>query len=237
MKNLLISLILIVNCFITVGQTSPFNSDSIAKYGYGSEFIDFKVSINENNELQFVKVVDSLKSSKEDLYTKVLSYFAYYYKDANNILQQQDKENGVVIAKGLFGNISNFKKTESSGLIPITMFFDYDAKHTVRVDIKDGKVRYILTVSDYQIDVITVSSSSMESHSTRQVSKCAPIFADYSEYENAKYIKKTVKKWVDIRIGSEKKAFYDLCQRCRQSIITFEKSIREGVINAEKENW
>jgi hypothetical protein len=42
------------------------------------------------------------QGTKDEIYTKVLSYFAVAYKSANDVIQQKDKEAGVVIGKGIF---------------------------------------------------------------------------------------------------------------------------------------
>jgi len=233
-------LFLICFCsFCSTAQTGIIKLDSIASYAYGAEKVGFKVSVDENENLQFVNIIDSLGLSKGDLYNKVISYFAYAYKDSKEVLQQQDKENGLIIAKGTFGMFSYTKSKLVSNLNQSTWFFSYKADHTVRVDIKDGRLRYILTISNYIEEINTVPYNSITNSSDPvPVIKCAPFVKDYTSVDVVKpYMKKGVKNLLDIKYEAETKAFMDLCVMAKASIIDFEKKIKLGNTKEESENW
>lgn len=55
-------------------------------------------------------VVDSTKS-KSQLYSNALTFFAEYFKSANNVIQMKDPETGKVIGKGLIGDGEEIKIT------------------------------------------------------------------------------------------------------------------------------
>ncbi len=77
--------------------------------------------------------VDS--TTKDQLYTRTKMYLTNLYKSANDVIQMDDKEGGVIIAKGLF------KVNASNGLTSS----DMPVLHTFRIYIKDGKIKYEVT--------------------------------------------------------------------------------------------
>jgi len=230
MKKIFIISFLCVLLNNVCGQTNEFNVDKISTYAYGNENVDFKISL-VNGELQFEKIIDSLNLSKDELFSRVISYFALSYNNSQNVIQQQDKENGRIIGKGIFSGFSISKEKAGSSLVPITVFYKYSAKHTLIIDIKNGKIRYKLTIPDYIVDVTASTDCYVVGVSTRAISRCAPIYKDYSEFEKAKAGKTIIKNYVDARINSEQEAFIKLCEKCRKNIIDFETSVKTQINN------
>ena len=70
--------------------------------------------------------------SKKQLFAKGREWFVNYYKSANDVLQMDDKEEGVLIGKGLH-KYNFFNGINSSS---IALYF------TVNLTVKDGKYRY-----------------------------------------------------------------------------------------------
>jgi hypothetical protein len=129
MKKLLL---LYVITMITVGnmdaQTKKSNEDKLKEFD-GL----YKV---ENTDIIFYTVIDGLNSPKDELFVTALSYFAINYNSANDVIQLNDKDAGLIIAKGIFQIESGIVNT----------FCD----HTIRIDVKEGRARIILTVSQYK---------------------------------------------------------------------------------------
>lgn len=90
-------------------------------------------------ELTFseVKTVDST-FTKDDLYLKTKMWFANTFKDAKEVIQLDDKENGIIIGKGsisIYHSQAVFaKQGDYTGYI----------RFTIKVQVKDGRYKYEL---------------------------------------------------------------------------------------------
>lgn len=80
--------------------------------------------------------------SKDILQLEVTQWIALTYRSANDVIQLNDKESGVIIVKGIFKNI---KFPGLGG--------ERDVFHTLTIKIKDGKIKITLTdfANDYGI--------------------------------------------------------------------------------------
>lgn len=94
----------------------------------------------DGSEVVVSKIIENVEGLKNDIYIKVKNFFARNYKDANSVLQTDDKEAGVVIGKGRFSDIY---------LTGNTCFNVY---HILIVDIKDNRVRIICNVSQWDVE-------------------------------------------------------------------------------------
>src|SRR5690554_527676 len=84
---------------------------------------DFKV---EGENVVFTKIVESITGDKQEIFPRAITYIATSYNSANDVIQQQDKDAGIIIVKGnykLFDNGTN----------------RWYAPHTLRIDIKDNR--------------------------------------------------------------------------------------------------
>lgn len=87
----------------------------------------------EEQKVVFTKVIDSISGTTSEIFTKVISYMAMNYNSANDVIQQQDKEAGIVIGKGLF-------------LLTKSIM---TCQHTIRIDIKANRVRVLIFAEKY----------------------------------------------------------------------------------------
>ena len=55
------------------------------------------------------RVLENIEGTKDELYLKVKNYFARAYRDANSVLQVDDKEAGLLIGKGLYSDCFGYK--------------------------------------------------------------------------------------------------------------------------------
>ena len=144
----------------------------------------------DGSDVVFTKVFENIPGTKDEIYSKVISYFATAYKSANNVIQQQDKDAGVVIGKGIFPDIYQEKVFLSIA--------SWDCRHTIRIDIKDGRVRVVISADQYVFDVQNLN-----------------IIGLYPLNQNQKYNKKTYAK-----------VFMGLCQTVNTTFDSIEKALK-----------
>lgn len=164
----------------------------------------------DNGNIVVSKVIDSIGADKNEIYLRVKNYFTRAYGDANSVIQTDEKASGLIIGKGLYGNVY----THDYGL---SGSIKYNAYHILRVDIKDGRVRIICSVSSmeakgdisYKYDIVAYSP-----------------FTDKRIFGAYVYNKK---HQVD--------AFFNLVEKMHTSIDSIEKSLKEGMLKSENEDW
>ncbi|MFZ4401987.1 MAG: DUF4468 domain-containing protein [Bacteroidales bacterium] len=112
-------------------------------------FFIFKIAFSQVPPMVDKKViysqVEKLDTTvkKATLYANAKMWFANSFKSANDVIQLDDKENGIILGKG------NVSKDEVSFLTKTT----YRWKFTVKFQVKDGKYKVEFYDIDYTIDV------------------------------------------------------------------------------------
>lgn len=167
--------------------------------------IDGKWELDNKGNVTFTKVIDVPNTPKDILYTRALSYFTYNYNSGEDVVQLEDKDQGTIIAKGLYPKVHTGKS------FAITVI---STTHILRIDVKDNKIRAIITLQEY------VTSTRIGDSPSRG-DKC---FVS-SRYPIAdKDLQKTVMT----------KAFYKSYLRVQNTFAELEKSLNEG--NTGQEN-
>jgi hypothetical protein len=166
-----------------------------------------KYTLDDNGRVTYTKVIDVPGMKKEDVYNRAQSYFVYNYVDGKSTIQTQDKEAGLLLAKGIYPDVH-------VGISLVTTYVD--CSHIVRVDCKDDKARVIVTLIDYEKKI--VGGSTPPSYITVPVNKQYPIFNGGGQ--------KTVMT----------KAFYKSHMKALETIEKIEKSIIEGNTSKNLEN-
>lgn len=92
-----------------------------------------KDSLSGKYQCTGIVLVDSVK--KDELFSRTKEWIALNYKSANDVIQLADKETSKIILKGNFST-SLFLKQGWLG-------------HTLVLDFKDGKLRYLYTDFNY----------------------------------------------------------------------------------------
>ncbi len=169
--------------------------------------IDGQWNLDDNGNITYIRVVDAPDLSKDEIYNRVLNYFVYNYGSGKSVIQTQDKELGRVVGKGLYDDVH-------IGISLITTYIN--CWHIVRVDVKEGKIRIILTLTEYEKKI--VGGDTPPSYSTMKVEQEFPI--------NPKGYAKTV-------MG---KAFYKSHKAAIATLDAIEKTIKEGSTSKEIEN-
>lgn len=169
--------------------------------------IEGQWSLDDNGNVTYTKVVEAPGLSKEEIFSRVQSYFVYNYGSGKSVIQTQDKELGRIIGKGLYDDVH-------IGFSLVTTYVD--CWHIVRVDIKEGRARIILTLTEYEKKI--TGGNTPPSYSTSKVEQEYPI--------NPKGFQKTVMA----------KAFYKSHKRAESTLEAIEKTIKEGSTSKEIEN-
>lgn len=105
-------------------------------------------NVDEHNNITLSRVIKIDEATAEDIFTRANTFFVYNYNSSNSVIQQSDKDRGLIIGKGLWSDIqvnSGFATTQS-----------ISAHHILRVDAKDGRARISVTVQS--VDYTTTDS-------------------------------------------------------------------------------
>ena len=199
MKKTLSVIILVITCIFTYGQSSEVKKML--------QEIEGQWSLDDNGNVTYQRIVEVPEMKKDDIYNRVLNYFVYNYGSGKSVIQTQDKENGLIVGKGLYNDVH-------VGISLVTTYID--AWHIVRVDIKEGKTRIILTLTEY--DKKVTGGDTPPNYSTMKIEQEYPI--------NEKGMFKTV-------MG---KAFFKSHQKAIASLDAIEKAIKEGSTSKQLEN-
>jgi hypothetical protein len=169
--------------------------------------IDGKWQLDDNQNVTILKIVEVPELKKEEIFSRALNYFTYNYVSGKSVIQTQDKENGLIVGKGVYDNVH----------VGMSIFATYvDAWHVLRVDVKDGRARLIISLTEYEKE--TMDGNVQVSYSTVKVSQEYPI--------NPKGGQKTIMT----------KAFYKAFKKANASLDALEKAIREGNTSKAIEN-
>lgn len=174
------------------------------------EYTEKGVYSIDGNNIVVSAIINDVSGSKNDIYIKVKNYFTRTYRDANSVIQTDDKEQGVIIGKGLYNDFWT-----CSYMVMQTM--EWSAYHILRVDIKDGKVRIIGSVSTMDYEFTATSPKK-----------------DYS-YNIVDYAPITDKRMIDK--GKQMEALVILIDKMHETINSLEKSLKEGNLSIENEDW
>lgn len=109
------------------------------------------LKINDDGiyEAQLILNIDS--TSKDVLFSKALSWLAIDYRSANDVIQQQDKEIGKIIAKGIYLPLGDGFAWQAIGV-----------RHMLIIEVKDNKIRLTINPMTYtlkDVDYRTLNTS------------------------------------------------------------------------------
>lgn len=96
-----------------------------------------------DNNVSYFTILHSQKGlSKEQLYKVLENYFTYAYGSGKAVIENKNPQDCSIIAKGLYADIHRY-----SGWA----FENYDVKHIISIQCRDGRVRITITIGDYDI--------------------------------------------------------------------------------------
>lgn len=195
MKRTVTLFIVFITCISLQGQNSEVTNML--------NEIEGQWSLDDNSNVTYQRIVEVPEMKGDDIYDRVLNYFIYNYGSGKSVIQTQDNEKGLVIGKGIYDRLHTF--SNGTGWVYLGTW------HIVRVDVKDGRARIIITLTEYLEDY-------KGSLSTTNVSKEFPINKDGS------------------RKNIMGKAFYKSHLRVIETLESIEKAIKEGNTSKQIEN-
>ncbi len=169
--------------------------------------IENQWTVDENGNVTYQLIVEAKDLGKDEIYNRAESYFIYNYGSGKSVIQSQDKKLGRLIAKGLYS------KVHIAGVLAISSF---DFWHIVRVDVKDGRARIILTLTE--IEKTVSGGSGLPSTHKFSLSGLFP------------FNKKSMTK------NHDGQAFYKAHLRAQLTLKAIEKAIKEGNTSEAIEN-
>lgn len=187
---------------------------SVVTYGQSAKQmlseIEGKWELDDNGNVTFVSVIEAPELSKDEIFNRALNYFTYNYVSGKSVIQNQDKEAGLLVGKGIYNDVH-------IGFSIITTTID--AYHILRVDAREGRARAMVTLIQY--DKKISGGNTPPTYTTIDIAKEYPI--------NPKGGSKTVMS----------KAFYKTYQRAMNTLNGVEKAIKEGNTseNIENSDW
>lgn len=149
-------LFLMAMLFLAVSvQAQIMRTEELEKYAkerYGDKWteaaktLSLQLSLDKNNSLTYIQVIDCGSQTKEQLYVLLNYWVTASFNDANSVIQLNDKELGCIIAQGYISDIA--------GHIGGMNSYDVSVRPIIKMDIKDGKIRITYTVQSYDAIVL-----------------------------------------------------------------------------------
>ena len=145
---------LFVLVFVAIASTNAqlLRTEELEEYAkekYGEKWVDAAenlasgLTLDKNNGLTYVQIIDASNKDKEQLYVLLNYWFSATFNDANSVIQLNDKELGIIIAQGFVDGIAQHVGGGNSYRVSI--------KPVIKCDIKDFKVRVTYTVPFYTV--------------------------------------------------------------------------------------
>jgi len=194
MKHILLS-ILLLSAAPTFAQSAK---EMLAE-------IEGQYELDDLGNVTYTKVFEIQGVSRDEMYSRALNYFVYRYGSGKSVIQTQDKEKGTIVGKGVYPDVHL-----GVGMASIK----WDTWHILRIDIKENKVRVIVTLTEYE------AKSGIHS-SNYPVGQLVP-FKD-------KGPAKTMAA----------KAFAKSHKKVQETFAAVERAVKEGIVgdNKDGENW
>ena len=155
MKKIILSILTFFTISICVNAQILRAEDleEYAKEKYGDNWTDAAKKIGEtltldkNNALTFVQIIDAPNQTKEQLYVALNYWYSSTFNSGKAVIQLNDKDAGVIIGKGFIEGIALH--------IGAANTFKVSIEPIIKTDIKDGKVRVTYSVPFYSVTTVT----------------------------------------------------------------------------------
>lgn len=118
---------------------------------YGSKWVDIAanlkndatLTLDKNNALTFIQVIEAPGRTAAQLYTTLNYWFTATFNDANSTIKLNDKEMGCIIAQGSVEGVA----THTGG----SNKYNVSIRPIIRVDIKEGRCRVTYSLQAYNV--------------------------------------------------------------------------------------
>lgn len=123
--------------------------EKYAKEKYGEKWVDAadnlgsQLTLDKNQAITYTQVIPAEGKTKEQLYVLLNYWFTATFKDANSVINLNDKELGSIIAQGFVKGIAEHTGGANA--------YQVNLQPVIKCDIKDNKVRVTYTIPFYTI--------------------------------------------------------------------------------------
>jgi hypothetical protein len=95
-----------------------------------------------NGKVTYGEIVQTDSISKDALYLRAKGFFVNYFISANDVIQMDDPEKGVIIGKGFKELIIKGTAIRDGGFIILDFYSPVQMWFTVKIQCKDGRYKY-----------------------------------------------------------------------------------------------
>lgn len=152
MKKLLLSLVLLL--FVASANAQIMRAEELENYAanlYGKKWVDIAanlksnatLTLDKNNALTFVQVVEAPGRSIAQLYTSLNYWFTATFNDSKAAIKLNDKETGCIIAQASVEGVATHTGGSNS--------YNVTIRPIIRVDIKEGRCRVTYSLQAYNV--------------------------------------------------------------------------------------
>lgn len=177
--------------------------------------------IENDGSLSFSKVIHAQDGkSKEVLFPIIQAYFSYAYNDGKSVIQTINQDQYYIIGSGVYSEFA-IEIDSAWG-----RRYVYTTPYVIRIDCKDGRIRVIITVTNYDVRESNWSNYNRDvSNYSRMISKEYPI----EPAGNPNRLSKADKRW--------DKVYQQLRERIMNQFKSIEDRINTGNSVLENEDW
>lgn len=181
-------------------------------------FRDQIAGIDKNGNISMINVIQAPSLSKDQIYIQTNSWFVNTFNSGKSVIQLNEKDAGVILAKGYLKNIAE--------QVGFAISYEISASVLFRIDIKDGRARLITTIQEYESVNRGGVAGAISGNVSASMNVCKP---------------ETVYPFVDAAtVLSRKAGAKAYCACCMYMIAMknqLEKAINEGIIGGDLEDW
>lgn len=227
MKKVFLSLICLFNVVSINAQfmrAEELEKYAVEKYGdnwnKAAENLVATLKLDMNNSLTYKEVIECEGKTKEQLYIIMNQWFTMSFNDANSVITLNDKESGVIIASGYVGSVAKHAGGSNA--------YDVSIKPTIRVDLKDNKIRVTYTIQYYDVDIQSgggILSAFGGKKNVRLVEEKWPLEKCFPFVEKDKHKKTSAKALIMTHAYSN------------VIIDKIETAVKKGLTGGETEDW
>lgn len=179
MKKYFISVVMcLVSIVLNAQILKTAELEKYAKEKYGEKWADAaknlssQLSLDKNEALTFTQVIECKGKTKQQLYVLLNYWYTNTFRDAQSVIQLNDKELGTIIAKGYVDEIASHVGGVNQ--------YKLNINPVIKTDIKDEKIRVTYTIPYY--DVVKLAGGGILGNSSNAalvkekwvLSKCFP---------------------------------------------------------------
>jgi len=193
--------------------------DGVVDYlGAAIFFRDQIAGIDKNGNISMINIIQAPSLSKDQIYIQTNSWFVNTFNSGKSVIQLNEKDAGVILAKGYLKNIAE--------QVGFAINYEISASVLFRIDIKDGRARLITTIQEYESVNRGGVAGAISGNVSASMNVCKP---------------ETVYPFVDAAAGLSRKAGAKAYCACCMYMIAMknqlEKAINEGIIGGDVEDW